>query len=675
MEIKRAKYSGFCFGVNKAVNTALNLEHDGIVYSVGELIHNRRIINMLEKKGIRALDDLTPLKPGDQVIIRTHGIGEKVYEELNKHSVKIIDATCPYVKRIHDIVKNKNKEGYRIVIVGDPKHPEVIGINGWCGGKAFIIADEKEAEQLPFFDQKAVVVSQTTYKREKYDEICDLLKKKFAFILKFDTICNATVQRQTAAAELSKQVDAMIVIGGKNSSNTQKLYEICKENCSRTYFAENADELPLFDKNVKRVGITAGASTPEVVIKEVIFFMDDMVNGHEGDLDFNKALEMTFTELKANEIIKGKIIGYNNNDVFVDLGYKADGLIPMEEFLDEPDFDPERDLEQGKEIEALVLKINDGEGNVLLSKKKVDSIRGYEMAEDAFNNKTPIEVTVKEIVKGGAVADFRGVRIFIPASQLSDRYIKDLTPFKGKKVKLLITEMANRRRVVGSCRVLIEAEKKEKAEAFWNAVEIGKEYTGTVKSLTKFGAFVDLGGVDGLVHISELSWKRISDPSEVLKVGDVVTVRVLDFDKEKKRISLGYRKAEDNPWYNIENRYHVGDVVTGTILRMVPFGVFVELEEGVEGLVHISQISSVRIGKPDEVLSVGQKVDMKIMDINVDLKKISLSIKEVNPIDPVREDEPAAENSDDGDVHAGHSETMTNTIGEILNEKKESSEE
>ncbi|NLL68331.1 MAG: bifunctional 4-hydroxy-3-methylbut-2-enyl diphosphate reductase/30S ribosomal protein S1 [Clostridiaceae bacterium] len=670
MEIKVAKNAGFCFGVDKAVKISFELNYDGNKYTMGELIHNRHVIDQLEKKGIKAINNLDGVKEGDCVIIRAHGIGKDVYDELNNLKVKIIDATCPYVKRIHEIVKKEYAAGNQIIIVGDREHPEVIGINGWCEGKALIISHESEAEQLPFYDKKAVVVSQTTFKRAKYEDIYEVIKKKFAFVLKFDTICNATVQRQSEAEKLSKEVEAMIVIGGKNSSNTQKLYEICKENCSETYLIENADELPLLDKNVRTVGITAGASTPEKVIKEVIFHMADIMNGHEGEIDFSKALEMTLTELKTNEIVKGKIIGYNNNDVFVDLGYKADGLIPMEEFLDDPDFDPEKELKAGNEIEALIVKINDGEGNVALSKKKVDSIRGFELAEEAFKNNTPIDVIIKDIVKGGAVADFKGVRIFIPASQISDRFVKDLEPYKGKRVKIVITEMANRRRVVGSCRAIIEAEKAVKSEAFWNEVEIGKEYTGTVKSLTNFGAFVDLGGVDGLVHVSELSWKKVDDPSSILKVNDVVNVKVLDFDKEKKKISLGYRRAEDNPWYNIESKYAVGSVVTGTVLRMVPFGVFVELEEGVEGLVHISQISNVRIGRPEEVLEVGQKIEMKIMDINTELKKISLSIKEVKPIDPESAEEPVKE-SDDEKIPSEHSEEMTNTIGDIIKDSQE----
>ena len=670
MEVKVAKYAGFCFGVDKAVKTSFELNYDGNKYTMGELIHNRNVIEQLEKKGIKAIDNLDGLKEGDCVIIRAHGIGKKLYDDLNALNVKILDATCPYVKRIHEIVKKEYEAGNRIVIVGDSKHPEVIGINGWCEGKSLIIDDEKEAEQLPYFDEKTVVVAQTTFKRTKYEDICEVLKKKFAFVLKFDTICNATVQRQSEAEKLSREVDVMIVIGGKNSSNTQKLFEICKENCPETYLIENADELPLFDKNARTVGITAGASTPEMVIKEVIFHMEGMMNGHEGEINFSEALEMTMTELKTNEIVKGKIIGYNNNDVFVDLGYKADGLIPMEEFLDDPDFDPEKDLKPGDEIEALIVKINDGEGNVLLSKKRVDSIRGFEIVEEAFKNKTPIEVIIKEIVKGGAVADYKGVRIFIPASQISDRFVKDLEPYKGKKVKLVITEMASRRRVVGSCRAIIEAEKEAKAEVFWNDVEIGKEYTGTVKSLTNFGAFVDLGGVDGLVHVSELSWKKVDDPSSILKVGDVVNVRVINFDKEKQKVSLGYRKMEDNPWYNIEEKYPVGSVVTGTVLRMVPFGVFVELEEGVDGLVHISQISNVRLGRPEEVLEVGQKVEMKILDINTELKKISLSIKEVKPIDPQSEEEPASEESSD-EKPTEHSEEMSNTIGDLIKDSQE----
>jgi (E)-4-hydroxy-3-methyl-but-2-enyl pyrophosphate reductase len=668
LEIIVAKHSGFCFGVDKAVKTAFNIQSDERVFTLGELIHNSQVIEALKEKGIQTIDDIDELRENDCVIVRAHGIGKDVYEMLKMRNVRILDATCPYVKRIHEIVKRKQDEGFKIIIVGDPQHPEVIGINGWCEGKALIIADEEDAENLEYSDEKICTVAQTTFRGSKYDAIFETLKKKFAFALKFDTICNATVQRQTEAAELSKVADAMVVVGGRNSSNTRKLYEICQQNCPKTYLIENADELPSLN-NIKTVGITAGASTPDWVIKEVIFHMEDMTNRQEGEIDFSKALEESFTELKNNEVVKGKIIGYNTNDVFVDLGYKADGIIPMEEFIDDPDFDPEKDLLPGTEIEALITKLNDGEGNVALSKKRMDSIRGFEELEDAFKNEQPIDVLTKEVVKGGLVAEYKGIRIFIPASQVSDRYIKDLSPFVGNRIKVRITELANRRRIVGSARILIEEEKNKKAEAFWSEVEEGKEYTGTVKSLTKFGAFVDLGGVDGLIHISELSWNKIGDPSEVLKVGDTVTVRVIGVDREKKKISLGYRKAEDNPWYKIEEKYHVGDIVTGIIKRMVPFGAFVEIADGIEGLVHISQISNVRIAKPDEVLSVGQEVEMKVMEVNPEIKKISLSIKEVKPIDPVREGEEELEPAEEG-LPTQHTEELTNTIGDILNEKK-----
>lgn len=667
MNIKVAKYAGFCFGVDKAVKTAYDLEYDGRIVTYGELIHNSQVIDSLRQKGIEAIGDVSEVKDGDCIIIRAHGVGEKVFEALKNTGARVHDATCIYVKRIHDIAAKHHKEGWQVVIVGDPQHPEVIGINGWCEGKALIVTTEEEAEKLGESAEKACTVAQTTFKRQKYDRICETLKKKFAFVLKFDTICNATVQRQSEAFELSRNVDAMVVIGGRTSSNTQKLFEICRENCPNTFLIEHAEELPIL-RQYNTVGITAGASTPDWVIKEVIFHMEDMMNRQEGDIDFSQALEATFTDLKSNEVVKGKIIGYNNNDVFVDLGYKADGIIPMDEFIDDPNFDPEKDLKAGTQIEALIVKINDGEGNVALSKKKIDAIRGYEDVEEAFKSSTPMEVVIKEAVKGGVVAEYKGVRIFIPASQLNDRFIKDLTPFVGKKVKVMITEMANRRRIVGSCRSLIEEEKAKLSESFWSDVEVGKEYTGTVKSLTKFGAFVDLGGVDGLIHISELSWKKIDEPAEVLKVGDVAKVRVIGFDREKKKISLGYRKAEDNPWFAIENKYHEGDVVSGIVMRMVPFGAFVALEPGVEGLVHISQISSVRIGRPEEVLKVGQQVEMKIAEVNPELKKISLSIKDVKPIDPVRAGEAAPEDTDEAPTQ--HTEDMANTIGDMINDKK-----
>ncbi|NLG87753.1 MAG: bifunctional 4-hydroxy-3-methylbut-2-enyl diphosphate reductase/30S ribosomal protein S1 [Clostridiaceae bacterium] len=672
-EIILAKTAGFCFGVANAVETAFQVlkENPGKTRIYGELIHNRQVSDALAEKGAFSIQSPDQLEPGDHVVIRAHGIGEDLYNEIKSKDVVIHDATCPYVRKIHRLVREKHDEGCRIVIAGDREHPEVIGVNGWCGNEAFIVSEPEEVELLPDTDECMFVVAQTTMKPEKYREICDALKKKFANVIKSDTICNATEKRQREALEISRKSDVMIVIGGRNSSNTRKLFEICSENCQRAYKVETAADIPPLNNNINTVGITAGASTPDWVIKEVIKKMEEMLNRQEteNEISFEKAFEESeVNSIRAGEVVKGRIIGYNTSEVFVDLGYKADGTISMEEFLEDPDFDPERDLKEGDEILVYVIKVNDGEGNVSLSKKRVDSIKGMEEIDQAFNNKTPLEATVREVVNGGVVANYKGIRVFIPASQISDRYVKDLNEFLKKKVKFEVVEMSkNKRRVVGSCRNVIEKEREARLEEFWNNVEIGQEYTGKVKSLTNFGAFVDLGVVDGLIHVSELSWKKINKPSDVLKVGQTVTVRILGFDKEKQKVSLGYRKPEDNPWYNIEEKYSVGDEVTGKIVRLVPFGAFVELEDGVEGLVHISQISNVRLGKPDEVLSVGQEVKMKVLEVNPDLKKISLSIRDVEPIDPVREDEPDAP-AEDADIPSEHVEEMKTTIGDMIKE-------
>lgn len=668
MEIIKAEHAGYCYGVAKAVEMAESLARDGKVLTLGELIHNDRALERLAGLGVRSVDTPDGVGAGDRAVIRAHGVSEAVERRLRDTGAEVSDATCVFVKRIHRLAAEQSAAGRQVIIVGDPEHPEVTGIAGWCANPAWIVQSPESVAALPETDREVAVVAQTTFRKSRFEAIFEEIKKKFALSKKFDTICNATVDRQEEAKRLARLVDAMVVVGGRQSSNTQKLLKICKENCSEAYLVEGAGELPTFGPYIQKVGITAGASTPEWVIEEVIQGMEDL-NKQEGEMSFSEAFEKTMTELSANSVVKGKIIGYNNNEVFVDLGYKADGIIPMDEFLDVPGFDPERDLKAGTEIEALITKINDGDGNVSLSKKKVDSIRGLEKMETAFENKEPLEAIVKEVVKGGLVADYKGVRVFIPASQVSDRFIKDLSPFVGKPVRFLILEMnRSKRRVVGSCRTLIETDKARLSEEFWGNIEVGKEYTGNVKSLTKFGAFVDLGAVDGLIHISELSWGKVNDPSEVLTVGENVKVRILNFDPETKKLSLGYRRPEDNPWFDIANRYHAGDIVTGTVIRIVPFGAFVELESGVEGLVHISQISTVRIARVEEVLEIGHQVDMKVLEVNSEFKKISLSIREVAPIDPIHD------MSMDHDVDAmggSHTEELGNTIGNILGDIKE----
>jgi len=669
LDIIVAESAGFCFGVDKAVKLANDLVDNirGVkIYTLGPIIHNEQVVDKLATRGVKVIEDVSEADVPGHVLIRAHGVVPEVYEKINRRGLEMTDATCPYVKKIHKLVKEKQEEGCQIVIVGDRDHPEVKGVNGWCSNAAYVVNSVEDVDRIPETDKKICVVAQTTITYEKWQTINNYLKNKFKNIIKFDTICNATSKRQSEAAEIAKAVDMMIVVGSINSSNTQKLYEICKAHCPETYKIETSGDLPPVDiKKVKKIGITAGASTPDWIIKEVIEKMEEL-NKQENEISFKEAFESSLVTLQTGEIVKGKIIGFNNSEVYVDLGYKSDGIIPMDEYTDDVDFNPEESLKIGDEVEVFVVRVNDGEGNVLLSKKKVDVMKSWDKIEEAFENKTPIKAKVVEVTNGGVIASMGGIRIFVPASQISDRYVKDLSEYLKQTVNLRIIEFNRaKRKVVGSQRVLIEEEKERKENELWNGIEIGKRYSGVVKSLTDFGAFVDIGGVDGLIHISELSWSKIKHPSEVLKVGDKVEVSILEFDREKKRISLGYRKPEDDPWYKAEEKYKVGDVVKGKVVRLVPFGAFIELEKGVDGLVHISQISSVRIAKPEDALKVGQEVEAKIVEANIEAKKISLSIKEVKPIDPVKEKQQPEDSQGQEDLPTEHKEDISVTLGDI----------
>lgn len=680
MKILVAGSAGFCFGVNKAMDMVYNLLEEGRsgIYTLGPVIHNDQVVNDLRARGVEVISGIEDVKGPGTVVIRTHGVTPDIYERLREKGVEIIDTTCVYVKKIHNLVSRRYGEGCRIVIAGDKNHPEVKGINGWCNNTAFIADSPEDVDDMPPTDGDCCLVAQTTIMKDKFEKIYDKLKDKCKNVVKFDTICNATAERQNEAEALAKSSDVMLVIGSRNSSNTQKLFEICKRNCPETYIIETFGDLPPIDiKRIKNLGITAGASTPDWIIKEVIGKMEEL-NKQENELSFKEAFESSMVTLQSGEIVKGRIIGFNNAEIYVDLGYKSDGIINMDEYTDDPDFKPENNLKVGDEIEVFVIRVNDGEGNVMLSKKKVDAMKSYEVIEEAYENKTPVTAKVIEVTNGGLIASANGVRVFIPASQVSDRYVKDLTEFLKQTVTVRIVELnRQRRKIVGSQRVILAEERERTGNEFWNAVEIGKKYNGTVKSLMDFGAFVDIGGVDGLVHVSELSWTKIKHPSEVLKIGDKIEVTVLEFDREKKRISLGFRKSEDNPWFKAAEKYKVGDVVTGRVVRLVPFGAFVELEKGIDGLVHISQISNFRIAKPGDVLDIGREVEAKVVEVNIESKKINLSIKEVNPIDPVQpasEPKPEAGPSDDSapapasgeTIPTEHKEELTTTIGEAL---------
>ena len=634
MEITVAKSAGFCFGVNRAIQACYDEIGKGKIYTYGSLIHNKEVTKDLENKGVKIIESLDGIDEGT-VIIRSHGVGKFLYDEFEKKGIRYIDGTCPFVKKIHNIVKENYDNNNNIIIVGNPNHPEVMGINGWCDNSATIIENVEDVENIYFDnDNDTAVVVQTTFRGSKFNDITEAIKSHISNVKIYNTICSATDERQREAVELSKKVDKMIVIGDKGSSNTQKLYEICKKYCQNTYYIETICDLVLniFSSNDK-IGITAGASTPSAIIKEVISTMSEFEtrNGNieEGEeLSFQELLDQSLVSLHTGDIVKGTVISVVNEEVSVNLGYKSDGIISRGEFSSDVNVIPSQVVKPGDEIEVFVIRVNDGEGNVLLSKKRIEAQRGMEEIEKAYNEKAVVTGKVVSVVKGGLIAVVNGVRVFIPSSQVSNKFIDDLSVFKDQELSFNIIELDRaKNRIIGGRKALIEKEANEKKAALFDSIEAGKKVTGTVSRLTDFGAFVDLGGVDGLIHISEMSWGRISNPKDVLKEGQTVEAIVLDVDKEKGKISLSLKDADSNPWKIAVEKYAVGTVVEGKVVRMVPFGAFIELEPGVDGLVHISQIAEKHVVKPEDELKIGETIKVKVLEVNPEQKKISLSKK------------------------------------------------
>ena len=651
--VKIAKKAGFCFGVNRAVEiTQKGIEDGKKIVTLGPIIHNSSVVREFEEKGVRIISSPEEADRGETVIIRSHGIKKSEHENLEARGIDYIDATCPFVKKIHKIVADAFEKGHRIIIIGDKRHPEVIGINGWCEDCAEVIETEDEAKNLSFNDEKKVtVVAQTTFERELWKKITKIIKNTCQSAIVFDTICSATNERQKYTAALAKESDVFVVVGGKHSSNTKKLYDIAAPLSKYTFLVEEAGELP---RNIGELGnsfgITAGASTPEHIIKEVFKTMVEEKNTNiqgNGEPTFAEAFEQSLVTLNTGQVVTGTVISITPTEVYVDLGYKADGIIPVDELTDDPSANANDIVKVGDEVEVFVVRVNDGEGYVKLSKKKIDAIKGWQSIEAAYESGEILTGKIVENVNRGVIALVNGSRIFIPASMASERFMKDLQPLVGTEASFKIVNIRDDRRgkkAIGSIKVVAQAERAEKIAAFMAEVEEGKSYTGTVKTLTDFGAFVDLGGVDGLIPISQLSWQRIKHPSEVVKVGDVVEVTILKVDKETAKISLGYKKIEDNPWVIAKSKFNEGDVVEVKVVRLVPFGAFVELIPGIDGLIHISQIANKRIGKPEDVLTVGEVVEAKITEINWDEKKIGLSIRALlAPETPAEEAPEAAE--------------------------------
>ena len=632
MSVTVAKTAGFCFGVRRAVELAeRQAGENGTIYAYGEIIHNMHEIRRLEKCGVRTAQTLEEIPDGARVLIRAHGVPRAVYRTLAEKNCEVYDATCPFVQKIHRIADEESRAGRLVVILGSAGHPEVVGIQGWCG-ESVVLDGEEQARAFAGRPENAArpvsVVAQTTVNRAIWNISVGLIKKRCTNLKIFDTICKATDERQSEARLLAGASDQMIVIGDKKSSNTKRLYEISRSLCSNVLYIEDATELTTQELcRDGRVGITAGASTPAWIIKEVSNMMSEETKIENGE-DFAAMLEESFKTLNTGEKVTGTVVAVSSTDVQVDLGVKHTAYIPLGELSDDPNYDVAANVHPGDEIEAVVVRVNDGEGTVTLSKKRVDQLKGWETIEKAYEEHTVVEGTVVEENRGGVVATAFGVRVFIPASQTGVPKDQPMSQLVKTKQSFYITEInRQRKRVVGSIRQIQQEARKAAAEQIWSTIEVGNEYEGTVKSLTSYGAFVDIGGVDGMVHISELSWGRIKHPSEVVNVGDKVKVFVIGLDKENKKISLGYKREEDNPWNVFKSKYGVGDVAEVKILKFMPFGAFAEIVPGVDGLIHISQIADHRIAKPEDVLEVGQQVEAKIIDINDEKKKVSLSIR------------------------------------------------
>lgn len=673
MRVILAKTAGFCFGVDRAVNMAYELANSGArAATLGQLIHNSLVTDDLAAKGVRIISSPAEAQRGETVIIRAHGVAAEVYEELKGTGAEICDATCPFVKKIHRIVAENSGEDTEVFIAGDPNHPEVIGIEGHCKGEVNIFNSEAELDEIikndgKNYDKRIIAVSQTTFSQKVWKICKEKIKKYYTNAKIFDTICFATRERQDEAALISKQSDMMIIIGDRHSSNTAKLKAVCSENCD-TYLVERAAELNTINfSHCATVGVTAGASTPSAIIKEVLFAMSEIVNETTNiqveevpsevaaaeDMDFSAALEESLNNMSTDQRVKGVVMGITPTEIQVDIGRKHAGFVPMDEYSADPNADAAKELKVGDTLDLIIMKTNDAEGTVMLSKRRFDAQKAWTDIIAAEEDGRVLEGTVAEVIKGGILVVSGGVRIFIPASLATERKDEPLEDLLKKTVKFRIIEVnKQRRRAVGSIRAVLKDMRKEAAEAFWAQAEVGQKYHGVVKSMTNYGAFVDIGGVDGMVHISEMSWKRIKNPAEVFSIGQEVDVYIKALDAENKKISLGYRRDEDNPWEILRKNYPEGSVIEAEIVGLTTFGAFARIIPGIDGLIHISQIADRHISKPQDVLTVGDKVTCKITAIDFDKKRVSLSIRAL--IEPAAEeaaeeeaapDEEAAEES------------------------------
>lgn len=649
MKITLASSAGFCFGVKRAVETVERLLDEGkTVATLGPIIHNPQVVQGLEQRGVRTVPVPEEAPAGSTLVIRSHGVPCEVYDRAAALPIELCDATCPFVAKIHRIVAEHSAAGMPVIVVGDEGHPEVVGIRGHCVGKSVVISAPEQLTNLIKSDKiqkngSVLMVSQTTFDHAVFEKCAEIAKNIYTKPLIFDTICDATAKRQAQAVQLARQNDCMVIVGGRHSSNTAKLRDVCSAICP-TVLVERADELDAaWFRDKQTAGVTAGASTPADIIKEVLLTMSEIVNNNEvqeteavetatksfDEMSFEEALEASLQSLSTDERVRGTVVAIAPNEVQVEVaGRKQAGYIPVDELSADPNVNPEDVVKVGDELELLIMRTNDQEGTIMLSKKRIDAKKGWDTVVAASESGEVLDGVVTDVIKGGLLAVTGGVKVFIPASHASLYRMEDLTPLLKQPVKFQIIEVnQSRHRAVGSIRNVAREERKKQEEAFWAQAEVGQHYTGTVKSLTSYGAFVDIGGVDGMIHISELSWSRIKHPSEVVNVGDVVEVYIRDLDTEKKKISLGYRKAEDNPWEILKAKYPVGSVLTAKIVGMTTFGAFAQILPGIDGLIHISQIANHRVEKPQDELKIGEEVTVKLTAVDFENKRVSLSIR------------------------------------------------
>ena len=647
MKITKAETAGFCFGVNRAVNMVYELLNEGKkVCTLGPIIHNPQLVEELSLKGVRIVESPDEVNEDETLVIRSHGVEREVFENAKQKGIDVADATCPFVSKIHKIVAENSLAGAVTIIAGDKNHQEVKGIVGHCYGDCFVVASEEELDSLlqneSFLVEKNIIlVSQTTFNAKIWGNIQKILKKVCTNAKIFDTICNATSLRQSEADKLSGSSDAVIVIGGRHSSNTAKLYDVCRKNCHNTFLIETAEELPLENlKGLENIGVVAGASTPAGIIKEVIYTMSENLQSVEEQVEVKESVQKSFEEMTDEEAfeaslsgltgdqkVEGIVVAVNPSEITVDIGRGVTGYISQAEYSSDPDVKLMDEVKVNDKLNLIIMKINDQEGTAMLSKRRFDAIAGWDNIVAAKESGEIVTGFVKDIIKGGVVAYTNNVRVFIPASQATASRNDSLEDLKGKEVSFRIIEIGRGRRAIGSIRSVLREERKAAEAKIWESIAVGDRFTGTVKSLTNYGAFVDIGGVDGMIHVSELSWTRIKNPSEVVLVGDTVEVYIKAIDKDKKKISLGYKKEEENPWVIFQKNYDVDDVVKVTIVSMTTYGAFARIIPGIDGLIHISQIADKHIAKPQDELEIGQEVEAKITAVDNDKKRVSLSIR------------------------------------------------